>query len=88
MPMNKSTEAVYDFFSKDTEAYKAVKEMVESGKPTAVIANWLEEYISQLDTRTKVKIYKALMVSVEEATHWTNLANYLIGDHLNAEYYY
>lgn len=88
MAMNKPTESAYEFFSRDTEAQEAVKQMIESGKPSAVIADWLEEYMNQVDTRTKIKIYKALMVPVEEATHWTNLANYLIGDHVNAEYYY
>lgn len=86
--MNKPTEYAYDFFSKDKEAQRAVKEMVETGKPISVIAEWLEEYISQLDNQTKYDIYKTSMVPVEEATHWSNLANYLMGDCLNVEYYY
>lgn len=88
MAMNKPTELAYDFFSKDKEAQAAVKEMIASGKPCSVIAEWLEEYVSQIDTRTKVSIYKALMVPVEEATHWSDLAGYLMGDEMNVEYYY
>lgn len=88
MPMNRATESAYNFFSRDAEAQEAVKQMIESGKPVVVISDWLKEYMEQVDTRTKIKIYKVLMMPVEDATDWDNLANYLVGDSLNVEYYY
>ena len=80
MTMNKITENAYDFFYKDEEAQRALKEMLESGKPGRVISDQMREYVSQLNKFMLIAIYSRLEVDVLEATDWDELANRAICD--------
>ena len=84
MTMNKSTTETYEFFSGDPEAVAAVDEMVASGKPSSVVANWLEEYVLQLSILDLLRVYKQLLVPATQATNWEEVANMLLCDRLDA----
>ena len=83
--MNRPTEKAYLFFSGDPQAAKAVAEMIDTGKPAAIIAEWLKEYMSQLDVIDHIRIYNELMTPVIEATAWDEVANVLLNDAYNIE---
>jgi hypothetical protein len=80
---NKPTNKAYEFFAGDPQAAKAVEEMIASGKPTCIVAQWLKEYMDQLSIRDHIRIYNELMVPVVEATNWDEVANLLLCDAYN-----
>lgn len=82
--MNKPTKETYEFFSGDIDAVKAVEDMIATGKPSSVIASWLEEYVLQLSVLDLLRIYKELLVPATIATDWNEVANLLICDKLDA----
>jgi hypothetical protein len=78
--MNKYTLKAYDFFVRDEEAADAIKELVDSGKPSSVIAEHLEDYVSQLDLFLLMAIYHELKCTVVDATDWQDVAHLLLCD--------
>jgi hypothetical protein len=76
--MNKVTEKAMDFFYKDDEASKVLKNLLDSGKPCRVIAQELADYIKQLNKFELMAIYHQLEVSVTDATDWDEVANFAL----------
>lgn len=83
--MNKPTEKAYLFFAGDPQARLAVQDMLESGKPASIIAEWLEEYMRQLNAFELLKVYHEFLVPAIEATHWEDVANILVNDALDID---
>lgn len=76
--MNKQTTEVFYFFTGDPEAAFAAEEMLMSGKPPSIVAEWLEEYVTQLSVLDLLRVYKEMLVPATVATDWVQLANQLM----------